>query len=109
MKNQLNLLLFLFLYSFINAQSIELSTSLIPDSLKTDAHSVIRYEKVNVEILSQSKMIYHYKTAITVMNKYGDDDAVIDIRFDDFNKLQKVSARVLNSDGELLEKVKKSD
>nr|WP_262902532.1 DUF3857 domain-containing transglutaminase family protein [Lutimonas saemankumensis] len=54
-------------------------------------------------------MILHFKTAITVMNKYGDNDAVIDIPFDDFNKLQKVSAKILTADGTLLEKVKKSD
>ena len=109
MKNQLNLLLFLFLYSLINAQSIDLNVSLISDSLKTDAHSVIRYEKVDVEVLSQSKMVLRFKTAITVMNKYGDDDAVIDIPFDEFNKLQKVYGKILNANGVLVEKIKKSD
>ncbi len=54
-------------------------------------------------------MTVSFRTAITVLNKYGDSDGLIYLTYDDHEKIKDVSARILGPAGNVIKKIKKSD
>ncbi|MGI9530795.1 DUF3857 domain-containing protein, partial [Lutimonas sp.] len=110
-KTQLSNLILLLFCSLLNSQDLDLNLSIltIPDSMRTDANSVIRYEDTSIEIINQSKMTVTFRTAITVLNKYGNDDGLIYLGYDDHEKIKDVSARILGPMGNVIKKIKQSD
>ncbi len=108
-KTQLTFIL-LTLFSFLlTAQNKDLSLLTIPDSLKQDANSVIRYEHTNIEIYDASKMVVSKEVAITVLNKHGDNHGNIYLNYDNHTKIKSVHARIVNSSGDEIKKMKKND
>lgn len=108
-KTQLSNLILLFFCSILNSQDLDLSILTIPDSMRADANSVIRYEETSIEIQSQTKMVLNFRTAITVLNKYGDDDGLIYLNYDDHDKIKHVSASILGPMGNVIKKIKRGD
>ena len=102
-------LTFLFFNFFIYAQDFDFSSLAIPENLKEDANSVIRFENFDVEIKSQREMILKYQTAITIYNNLGDDHANLKIYYDKRRTIKDVKATVYDSKGANIKKIKKSD
>ncbi|MDO9276481.1 MAG: hypothetical protein Q7T92_13155 [Lutibacter sp.] len=75
-------LTFLFFNFLIYAQDFDFSSLSIPENLKEDANSVIRFENYAIEIKSQREMIISYQTAITIYNDLGDEHANLTIYYD---------------------------
>ena len=107
-KNLACVLLFFVLHTTF-AQNASLQTQLIPDNLKENANSCIRFQSVYVEIKSQKKYKVTTQKTITVFNKFGNSN--IDAReyFDNSNPVNAIEATIYNSLGKVLKKLRRSD
>ncbi|MCK4561429.1 MAG: DUF3857 domain-containing protein [Flavobacteriaceae bacterium] len=108
-KHNLSLLLFLLAFSQLFSQNFDLSILSVPDSLKTNANAVIRYENTNIEIHNQLKMDIEKEMIVTVLNKLGDEDGYIHLDYDNYTKIKSVTARIYNAFGIEIKKIKRSD
>jgi hypothetical protein len=82
----------------------------IPDSLKEDANSVVRYSMTDYEVSGPGKAVKKVHSIITILNEKGDDNARISLPY--IRKLSAVNAfemLIYNADGTLLKKYHKSD
>lgn len=102
----LTFLLFNFL---IYAQDFDFSSLSIPENLKEDANSVVRFENYAIDIKSQREMIISYQTAVTIYNDLGDEHANLTIYYDKRRTINDVKATVYDSKGAIVKKIKKSD
>ena len=102
-------LTFLLFNVLIYAQDVDFSSLSIPETLKEDANSVVRFENLAIEIISQREMIISYQTAITIYNDLGDDHANLTINYDKRRTINEVKATVYDSMGAVVKKIKKSD
>ena len=91
------------------AVSQDFNVSLIPDSLKTNADAVLRYDETILKILSPKEATYYNSYAITILNEEGLEYADYFNRYDKFNKITKVVAKLYDNNGKLLKTVKKKD
>jgi len=108
-KNHLSLVLFSLFSIFLTSQNNDLNVFSIPDSLKENANAVFRYDDTDIEIIDASKMLIHKQTAVTILNKYGDDDGYIQLSYDNHRKIKTVSARIFDGFGNEIKKIRKSD
>src|SRR4030065_2047754 len=99
-------LTFLFFNFLIYAQDFDFRSLSIPENLKEDANSVIRFENFDVEIKSQREMIFKYQTAITIYNNLGDGHANLKIYYDKRRTINNVKATVYDSNGASIKKIK---
>ena len=74
---KLHLLILFFITALSASAQQNYDASLIPKELLPYASSVVRDDETSVEIKDLDNVIYHYKRAITVLNKNGVDDAEI--------------------------------
>jgi transglutaminase-like putative cysteine protease len=89
----------LMLITFANAQA-DYNASLIPKDLLPYASAVIRNKDVTIEVKDADNTIYHIKTAITVLNKNGDDIARIVIWHNRSNTIRYVKGTLYNEFGQ---------
>ena len=108
-SNNLILLLFLLVFSQLFSQNFDFSILTIPDSLKTNANAVIRYENTNIEIVNQSKMNIEKEMVVTVLNKLGNEDGYIHLYYDNHERIKSVSARIYNAFGIEIKKIRQND
>ena len=109
MIKKIQLILFILFINLIVAQKTNYSTLSIPDNLKENANSCIRFQSINVEIKSQKKYIITTKKIITVFNKNGISN--IDAReyFDNSNSINTIQATIYNNFGAIIKKIKRDD
>ncbi|WP_428327859.1 DUF3857 domain-containing protein [Mucilaginibacter sp.] len=82
----------------------------IPDSLKEDANSVLRYGMEDFNITGPGKASDKIHTIVTILNEKGDDEARIVLPYHKkFNSVNAFEMRVYGADGTLLKKYHKSD
>ena len=108
---KLNILtvLFLFIVNISFSQKLELSTFLIPDNLKENANSVIRFENYSIEMESQRQMTMKLETAITIFNKLADNFADLTLNYDKRRVIKSVKGYVYDALGNEIKKIRKSD
>jgi hypothetical protein len=102
----LTILFFAFISNFAIAQIDDYAVSAIPEALKKDANTVIRYEKMTFEVSSVNKGTVKYKGIITVLDKksrYTDVVVFYDKAFDD---VKLFNVRVYDANGKLAKKIK---
>ena len=82
---------------------------LIPKELKEKANSVVRYQKIEVEIVSQKLYKINTKKVVTVLNEYGLNN--IDAReyFSNSEKINTVEATIYDAFGKEIKKIKRKD
>lgn len=104
----IRVLVFLLVPVIIFAQDKpEYRASLIPDSLKKNAHSVIREQVVNTEI--GREITIKTRSVITALDESGADDLDFAAFEDKFNKLDFAEVRVFDAAGNQLKKYKKKE
>ncbi|CAN5475673.1 hypothetical protein BH09BAC6_BH09BAC6_03450 [soil metagenome] len=82
----------------------------IPDSLKQDANSVLRYGMEEINVLGPGKAVLQVHMIVTVLNEKGDDNAKIILPYNKkFSSVNSFEMRVYSADGRLLKKYHKSD
>ena len=91
---------FFFLPNFLVAQDYK--ASLIPDSLKTDANAVKRFEELHVIVKDIDKAIIKHKYAITILNENGEDFAYYENSYSKLHTLSDISGKLFDADGKLL-------
>jgi hypothetical protein len=84
--------------------------STIPDSLKTDANSVVRYSLTDVVVKGPGKLIITKHTIVTVLNEKGDHEAVMFLGYNKkYDTFSDIVMRVYNNKGVVLKKYHKGD
>ena len=94
---------------FLIAQSFNYSVSAIPDGFGKASNAIVRLESMDVNITSVKSMTAKYKRVITVLNKAGNEHVMAVVGYDDGIKVKEVNAKIYNADGELIERLKRSD
>ncbi|RFZ85290.1 DUF3857 domain-containing protein [Mucilaginibacter terrenus] len=93
------ILLFLLLSAALGYAQPNYDASLISKDLLPYASAVIRNQEVTLEVKDLDNTLYHFKQAITVLNKNGDDIARIVIWHNKSNLLRNVKGVVYNEFG----------
>ena len=81
----------------------------ISEELKESANAVIREHHTAVEITELDHMIITQRRVVTVLNRFGDQHVDSYEGYDDSRDIQKLSALVLDRNGEIIKKYKKAD
>ncbi|MDO3627025.1 DUF3857 domain-containing transglutaminase family protein [Mucilaginibacter sp. BT774] len=82
----------------------------IPDSLKEDANSVIRYSSDEVKIKGPGKAVIKHHSLVTILNEKGDKDAVIVFSYNKkFDTYSNIDVHVYDESGKMIKKYHKSD
>jgi len=98
-----------FNFQFLFSQDLGLSVLTIPDSLKQNANSVVKFYNTNIELVSQRKMVIKVKKAVTILNKIGDDESEITVYYDNNRKIKLLKAVAYDSFGNQIKKISKKD
>jgi hypothetical protein len=83
--------------------------SSIPDSLKTDANSVVRYAYENDLVTGPGKMTKKIHTIVAVLNEKADDEGIMELYYDKYISYSDIIMRIYDANGNLLKKYHKSD
>jgi len=82
----------------------------IPDSLKTDANSVVRYSSEQTTVNAPGKAVIKYHTLVTILNEKGDNEALTILPYNrKFNSFSDISIHVYDAAGILIKKYHKGD
>lgn len=101
--------IYLFLLSGFSLQAQEFSVSTIPDSLKKNVHSVLRYEHLSVYVKNNYDMTVSLEYAITVLNDKGNSAYQLGSPYSKSQKITHMSAEVFDATGKEIRKLKQSD
>lgn len=103
-------LLFIFFSTLLSfSQEQNYNVSKIPEELKKNANSIVRFENYSIEIKSQREMVINHEIAITIFNKLADNFANITVHYDNKRSVSGVKAYIFDANGEEIKKVKKSE
>lgn len=91
------------------SQDISLSSMLIPKELTENANSVVRNQKIEIEIPSQKLMIIKKSKTITVLNSKGINNIDAIEYYDKSTKVKSIEAIVYDSFGKEIKKIKRKD
>lgn len=104
------ILLSLLFSLFVNGQDQSLLVALtIPTELKENANAVVRYDAVNISILSYNKMVYTNKRIVTIFNSSADNKHGVVMGYDKNKSIMKMETKIYNALGKEIKKIKKSD
>ncbi len=82
----------------------------IPDSLKVDANSVIRYSIDEVTVKGPGKVFIKHHSLVTILNDKGDNEAVFQYLYNrKYDTYSFIDIHVYDSTGKLIKKYHKSD
>ncbi|HVW13001.1 MAG TPA: DUF3857 and transglutaminase domain-containing protein [Mucilaginibacter sp.] len=82
----------------------------IPDSLKQDAGSVVRYCMEDYDVKGPGKATHKIHSVVTVLNEKGDHEGLVELPYNKkFNTINSFEMRVYDAAGTLLKKYHKSD
>src|ERR1700761_2793294 len=73
--------------------------NLIPKELLPYANAVVRHEEINTLVEDLSTVTYHVKRVVTVLNKNGEDEAIIKIFYDKQTKLRNAKGFIYDEFG----------
>nr|WP_129877428.1 DUF3857 domain-containing protein [Mucilaginibacter terrigena]RYU89569.1 DUF3857 domain-containing protein [Mucilaginibacter terrigena] len=82
----------------------------IPDSLKADANSVVRYKMKDITVNGPDDISVKEHSIITVLNEKGNDEAQAVLGYSKkYNSIGAFEMRIYNAAGEMIKKYRKSD
>ena len=99
----------------VRGQDVEIPKDLfiasgIPDSLKEDANSVLRFNTINNEVKGPGKQILKVHYLVTILNEKANKLAGIALPYNKkFNNVAAFDMKVYDADGKLLKKYHKGD
>jgi len=84
--------------------------STIPDSLKENANSVIRYSDISITVKGPDKKMLKQHNIVTILNEKGDREAIMIMGYNKkYDNYSNIEMRVYNAKGELIKKYHKYD
>jgi hypothetical protein len=82
----------------------------IPDSLKEDANSVVRYSSDEVTVKGPGKAVIKHHSLVTILNEKGDKEATIVYSYNrKFDSYSFIDIHVYDANGKMIKKYHKSD
>lgn len=82
----------------------------IPDSLKEDANSIIRYSSDEIRIKGPGKAVIKHHSLVTILNEKGDKDAIIVYGYNKkYDTYSYIDVHVYDESGKMIKKYHKSD
>jgi len=82
----------------------------IPDSLKEDANSIVRYSTDEVTIKGPGEAVIKHHSLVTILNEKGDDEAITRYRYNKkYDTYSFINVRVYDAAGLQIKKYHKSD
>ncbi len=103
-------LLFSIFFPFLLfAQEIKYSALNIPANLKENANAVIRFNQIDIAIITQRRMNIKQKRVVTVLNEYGLSSIDALEYFDKNRRIIKIQATVFDSFGKEIKSIKRKD
>ena len=88
---------------------VNYDVSLIPDSLKTNAHVVIRAEDRSLTVYSPSKALYKEHTAVTILDDAGKGWLQFAATSDAFQKLEDADLFLYDAHGVQLQHIRQKE
>lgn len=107
MFKKIFLLLLIPVFSY--SQKLDLSSLSIPKDLIENANSVVRNQKIEIDILSQKLMQIKKSKTITVLNSKGLSNIDAIEYYDKSTKIKSIEAVIYDSFGNELKKIKRKD
>ena len=109
MKFQKPALLFLVLLVNLSfSQNLELSLLTVPDSLSKNSNSVVRSNRMKIELLSSKKMTVSQDRIVTILNKMGNDESNLIVHYDKNSRISSIKAVFYDALGNEIKKISKS-
>ena len=82
----------------------------IPDSLKEDANSVVRYSEIDLEVKGPGRETKKVHKVVTILNEKGDREAVMYLGYNKkYDNFSGIEMRVYDATGNVIKKYHKSD
>jgi hypothetical protein len=82
----------------------------IPDSLKENANSVVRYDETNVTVKGPGKVTIKHHSIVTILNEKGDKEGVLLLNYNKkYDVFSDIGMRVYDEKGVLIKKYHKGD
>ena len=82
----------------------------IPDSLKEDANSIIRYSSDEIRIKGPGKAVIKHHSLLTILNEKGDKEAIIKYSYNKkYDTYSFIDIHVYDENGKVIKKYHKSD
>lgn len=103
------ILLLIFVVFPETALNQNLAVNLIPDSLKKNVNSVVRYRTKTIEIDKAYDMKVDLSWAITVLNASGEDDLYMGNEYSKSLRINSMQARIFDAEGKEIKKLKSAD
>lgn len=104
--------LFLLLFVFLGCQITRAQSTialLIPDSLKANAHSVIRLYEETFFVKNPSEATQKYHYIITILDQRGQDNATVSVFHDKHVKINDMEAVIYDAFGKQVKKMRRAD
>jgi hypothetical protein len=101
------IILLIFSVPKVNAQNF--SADLIPDSLKENAHCVIRDYTLEVELKSTNSGLERIRKVFTILDKDGENSAYLAIPYDKNSSVNITQIILFDSSGKKIKNVKQSE
>jgi len=86
-----------------------LSEKSIPEQLKKDVNSIVRYKNTAIEVNKSFDMTITYEWAVTVLNSSGNEHIFAGSDYSKSLKISEMSAKILDANGKEIKKLKSSD
>jgi hypothetical protein len=103
------LILFCSASALAQASDAPYAVSLIPESLKKDAHLVKRMEDIRFTIISTSQSLLRYKYALTILNENGDPYAGLTEYYDKLRQVSSIEGNLYDAEGKLIRRLKSKE
>jgi len=97
-----------FAFVKLNAQGVY-DVGKISAELKTNAAVVIRNEEMVYEVKDPGNATMTYKTAVTILNKNGEDASIMQESYDNFSSISSLKATLYDDKGNKIKDYKSSD
>ena len=102
--------IFFLLSQLLYAQDYpEWSALKISEDLKDHADVVVRKYDLKYEVVNEHKATKSIEVVKTILNSNGHDEAFFGVFYDDFRKIKKFDALILDSKGNKIDKIKNSE
>ncbi|RKR84252.1 uncharacterized protein DUF3857 [Mucilaginibacter gracilis] len=98
-----------FLPMLCYGQQSNYDVNLIPKELLAHASAVIRNDETIVDVRDVRSVVTHYKKAITVLNKNGDEKARLVVEHDKIDQIKYIKGTVYDDAGRLIGKIAERD
>jgi len=108
-RNLLFIFFSLFGFCQLRAGDGEYAVILIKPDLSKNAHAVVRYDDVSIEIKSANNVVIKSKWVITVLDSEGDENAQLSEYYDQFTQINSIDGALYDAAGKKIKSVKRSD